>query len=279
MIHVSTLHSPGYDAAMISPFPGMDPYIEACGMREDFHSHLIEHISADLAERVPPKYVVRTGERNYVVLVNQEGGTERRRFKPDVGVYSAGGGSAAAVAEIEPASDEEDILTLRALVAEDFRETFVEIHALEPERRLVTCIEVLSPANKRKGTAGWDQYFRKRQAILLGEANLVEIDLLRGGERMPMVDALPASPYYWLVCRRNAAAHCKVRPVSYRRPIPAIPVPLEPPDADVPLDLQPMIAAIYARFRYARDIDYTKPLTPPLPAEDEAWLHETLQKR
>ena len=27
---------------MKSPFPGMDPYIEACGLWGDFHSHLIE---------------------------------------------------------------------------------------------------------------------------------------------------------------------------------------------------------------------------------------------
>jgi len=29
---------------MKSPFPGMDPYIEACGLWGDFHTHLIEKI-------------------------------------------------------------------------------------------------------------------------------------------------------------------------------------------------------------------------------------------
>jgi hypothetical protein len=48
---------------MKSPFPGMDPYIEACRLWGDFHSHLIERTCERLADAVPEKYVVRTGER------------------------------------------------------------------------------------------------------------------------------------------------------------------------------------------------------------------------
>ena len=54
---------------MRSPFPGMDPYIEACGLWGDFHSHLIEKIGEKLADVAPEHYLVRTGERSYVVLV------------------------------------------------------------------------------------------------------------------------------------------------------------------------------------------------------------------
>src|SRR5438045_3091405 len=61
------------DATMKSPFPGMDPYIEARGLWEDFHSHLIEKIYDVLADEVPPNYVVRTTERSYVSLVEPEG--------------------------------------------------------------------------------------------------------------------------------------------------------------------------------------------------------------
>jgi hypothetical protein len=49
-----------------------------------------------------------------------------------------------------------------------------------------------------------------------------------------------------------------------------------PPDADLTLDLQPLIGAIYARSRYERDIDYHQPLTPPLAAAEQAWLEERL---
>jgi hypothetical protein len=32
-----------------SPFPGMDPYIEACGLWEDFHGDLIAEMKRALA--------------------------------------------------------------------------------------------------------------------------------------------------------------------------------------------------------------------------------------
>src|SRR5260370_22218806 len=70
---------------MKSPFPGMDPYIEACGLWGDFHSHLIEKISEKLADLAPEHYLVRTGERSYVVLVKQED-KSRHPFLPDVSV-------------------------------------------------------------------------------------------------------------------------------------------------------------------------------------------------
>jgi hypothetical protein len=52
-------------AAMRSPFPGMDPYIEACGLWEDFHEALIAQIRDALAQSVPDHYVVRFNERFY----------------------------------------------------------------------------------------------------------------------------------------------------------------------------------------------------------------------
>jgi len=259
----------------------MDPFIEACGLWEDFHSHLIEHIADALVERVPAHYVVRTGERGYIVPADQNQKEQKHGFKPDVGVASTQpltGISTGAAVLPEMAADPESF-TMRAVIAEEFRETFVEIFALEPERRLVTCIEVLSPANKRKGTPGWEQYQRKRQALLLGEANLVEIDFLRGGQRMPMVDPWPKPPYYLLVSRRAQATYCKVWPARYRQRVPTLPIPLDPPDPDVVLDLQSMIDAIYTRYRYARDIDYSRSLDPPLPPEDMAWLSDGIKAR
>src|SRR5437660_9710055 len=50
---------------MKSPFPGMDPYIEASGLWEDFHNHFVESIAAALADVVPPHYFIKSGERAY----------------------------------------------------------------------------------------------------------------------------------------------------------------------------------------------------------------------
>jgi hypothetical protein len=61
--------------------------------------------------------------------------------------------------------------------------------------------------------------------------------------------------------------------------LPALQVPLARPDPDILLNLQPMIDGIYARFRYSRNIGYTKPLAPPLAAAEAAWLEEKLRAR
>lgn len=116
------------------------------------------------------------------------------------------------------------------------------------------------------------RYVRKRQAHLEGNANLVEVDLLRGGTRMEMLDEWPNSPYYLLVCRRERAPKCSVWPTYYTRPLPEIPAPLTPPDADVGLSLQKLIDHIYARLRYELEIDYAKPCRPPLDSGGTEWL-------
>jgi hypothetical protein len=254
---------------MKSPFPGMDPYVEDRGLWADFHSKLLGEIERTLAAALPERYFIQSGERAYVVLA----GTDQKETKsiyPDVGIETpAGRRRATAVAE--PAADT-GALTMRAFIDEHFRESFIEIYEAEPEVRLVTCIEVLSPSNKRPGKRGWKLYLRKRNALLLGKANLVEIDLLRGGRRMPMVEPWPDSPYYLLVGRESRAPYCRVWPARFDEPLPVVPVPLAAPDPDLPLALQPMIEAVYERSRYARRLDYTKPLTPPLSPEEAAWL-------
>jgi hypothetical protein len=266
---------------MKSPFPGMDPYIEACGLWGDIHDDLINEIKRVLAQAAPERYLVRTGERSYVVLVEQEG-KNSYPFLPDVSVTTQRGrkkptkkGGAALA---EPAGETEPV-TMRAFVQEEYREAFVEIYEATPEQRLVTTIEVLAPSNKKPGTKGWKLYQRKRQSLLLGDVNLVEIDLLRGGQRMPMLDPWPESPYTLLVARAKKFQLCRVWQAHFQRPLPSLPVPLAKPDPDIPLDLQPMIDAIYQRSRYERSIDYSKPLTPPLNAGEAAWLKQQLQAR
>jgi hypothetical protein len=268
---------------MKSPFPGMDPYIEGHGrLWEDFHRGLIAEIHASIAKQLPERFAVRGEYRAYVVL-NDNGDKKQHGLVADLGLYNVGrpeqapapGGS---VVVAEPALSMEP-QTLRAFVAEEYREAFLEIYEVEPEWRLVTGIEVLSPSNKRPETPGWVQYTRKRQALLMGEANFVEIDLLRGGTRMPMLDPWPNSPYTLLVARREKAPSCKVWPAHYRLPLPAIPVPLTAPHPDVTLELQPLVEAVYARSRYDYSIDYSKPLSPPLSEGEAAWLAQRLSQR
>ena len=243
----------------------MDPYIEACGLWGDFHSHLIEKIGEKLADVAPEHYLVRTGERSYVVLVDSEG-DKNYAILADVSLSprrgrkktSKKGGTALAElrGEVKP-------VTLRAFILEEHRESFVEILEASAGQRLVTSVEVLSPSNKRPGTEGWELYQCKRRSLLLRDASFVEIDLLRAGQRMPKFDAWPDSPYTVLTARARAQL-CRVWRAHCRSRLPQFTVPLAKPDSDILLDIQPMIDEIDQRFRYARSIDYGKSLVPPL---------------
>jgi len=69
---------------------------------------------------------------------------------------------------------------------------------------VVTVIELLSPSNKCTGSEGRKAYLAKREEILSSRTNLVELDLLRGGARLPTVQPLPPGDYFAFVCRSNA---------------------------------------------------------------------------
>jgi hypothetical protein len=94
-----------------------------------------------------------------------------------------------------------------------------------------------------------------------------------------MAEPWPNSPYYLLVMRKEPAPACKVWSAHFMQPLPPIPIPLLPPDPDISLALQPLVVAVYARSRYARDIDYRRPLRPPLTAEESAWLEQRLREQ
>ena len=249
---------------MKSPFPGMDPYIEACGLWEGFHGHLIEDIYRSLARQLPRGYTIDTAERTYIVMLETEGKEESLR-KPDVAITEASrkkprrqkGGAGVVEAPAEAGS-----VSMRAFVAEEVKERFIEIHAQGEERILVTCIEILSPTNKRPRSQGRKKYLRKREAMLLGQANFIEIDLLRGGSKPPMLDPWPECPYTLLVCREVDAPRCRVWKAHFQERLPIIPVPLSYQDSDLPLDLQPLIDGIYELGRYDERINYRRPLRP-----------------
>jgi hypothetical protein len=266
---------------MRSPFLGMDPYIEACYLWDDFHHDLISGIKNALAPVLPKHYVVRAGERSYVTLTAKNGADEYR-VQADVSIAQKRGtatAQSAATALLEETEADSSPVAMRAMVRTGFREGFLEIREAHGDRQVVTSIEVLSPSNKRSGSEGWLEYLRKRQACLAGTVNFVEIDLLRRGRRMPMEDEWPDSPYYLLVSRKAEAPRCSVWRAHSTRPLPQIPIPLAPPDDDVPLSIQPHIDAIYERSQYESDIDYRQSLNPPLSEAEAAWLEQWLRQR
>jgi hypothetical protein len=145
--------------------------------------------------------------------------------------------------------------------------------------QLVTAIEILSPANKRAGHDDCLEYQRKRRALLRSSAHLMEIDLLRGGERPPLEKPVPAAPYYVVLSRADRRATVEVWPIQLKDPLPVLPVPLLEPDPDVPLDLGAAVGSVYDSGPYQRVINYQEPPPPPpLAPEEAAWVEQRLQQ-
>ena len=67
----------------------------------------------------------------------------------------------------------------------------------------MTIIELQSPSNKRSGGDGRRAYLQKRDEILSSQSHLIEIDLLRGGERLPIIEPLPPTDYHCFICRAD----------------------------------------------------------------------------
>jgi len=262
---------------MRSPFPGMDPFIEAYRLWEDFHYRLIYEIDRAIVEKLPSRYVSRIGERYYLDAIDPNGGrSPERSFVSDVSLDAARSPSTSQLPPASAATVTAGAVAMRGQFSEEHRETFLEIRDLDRGRRLVTTIEVLSPTNKRPGEEGWQQYEEKRRVFLRGHAHLVEIDLLRGGQRHAMAQPWPPGPYYALVLRADEAPECLVWPAHSLQPLPTIPIPLLLPDPDLHLALQPLVDAIYARSRYFVDIDYRQPRRLQLTSEETAWLQQQL---
>jgi hypothetical protein len=261
---------------MGSPFPGMDPYLEG-EMWQEFHQRLAAEISAQLLPALRPKYVALLAKR-YVLESLELGilGTESPRFiYPDVHVAESHRGielressSAALVAEpavemISPMVEEIPILS-------------VEIRDVA-QRRLVTLIEILSPANKQGN--GAREYAQRRQEILQTQTHLLEIDLLRQGERIPLQGEFPPGSYFVFLSRANRRPRTEVWPIQLREPLPTVPIPLLRPDPDVPLDLQAAVRACFDLVGYEQLLDYSQEPPPPALSDPEKlWIRERLRE-
>ena len=253
---------------MVSPFPGVDPFIEGQEW-EDFHSRFIQGISDALVPHVRPRYAVRVERRVYI-----EHDVDRppRAMRPDVAIFGAdprqpmGDGDAATTTAIAPVPC---ILPM----PEDRSETFLTIRDLHTTK-VTTVIELLSPDNKRPGSDGRREYLEKRSSVLLSSSHLVEIDLLRGGRRMPTVDPPPPADFHVIVSRAGKRPAAELYPWTLRQPLPSIHVPLAGDDPDVPLSLQTVFTSAYDRAGYDYSLHYEWPLDPPLAEADQAWLRQ-----
>lgn len=251
-----------------NPFPGMDPYLET-DLWSSVHGNFAEEIARRLMSVVPAQYVVRTVRRVVLAMPEMPEGDESKY--PDVAVakLSDDGISAAAGLAVLDAP-----VILKVTTPIPTPMTSIEIrdpHGL----RIVTAIEVLSPANKRGSRK---EYAQKRRRTLRSSTHLLEIDLLRAGRRFFDVGHLKDNTYFVALLRSQFRDRLEVWPIPLSKPLPTVQVPLANGDADVALDLQAAFQAVYALYRYDREVNYQTPPPGPLSESDRVWLDARLRE-
>jgi hypothetical protein len=245
----------------------MNPYLEQADAWHDFHHNFITAIRYAIAPQISPKYFAKVDENVYIHELSAE---ERYLLgRPDVAVFESGktGVAAAAVAHREA-----PVYGLVQPATDILREPYIEIRDKE-SRELVTVIELLSPTNKSI-SADREQFIAKRRRILSSPTHLVEIDLLRGGPRMP-VENMPQCDYVVMVRRSNERPRVGLWPVRLKERLPEIPIPLRDGDADAEIDLQNLLHSVYDAAHY-EDYIYRKTPSPPLHPEDAKWAEERI---
>jgi hypothetical protein len=250
---------------MPSPFPGVDPYIESQHFWPDFHQSFMTYWRDQLLDLLPDNYDARLEERVQQVVLSE--GREGRSRYPDIAVtqsqptrrQSKSQGGAALL--LEP-------ITIALPEYEDLRESYIQV-THRPDRTLVAVLELLSPTNKEG--SGFSAYLLKRQELYFQNVHLVEVDLLIDGRRLPMRKKLPPAHHYAIISRGDRRPKADVFAWTLRDRLPALPIPLRPPDPDIVLDLGQVFATAYERGRYGRILDYSNDLELPLSLADLRW--------
>ena len=266
---------------MPSPFPGMDPFLEAPDRFRDFHDSLIVSLKYDLQPRLPEGLFAQTNRRLWL-----EGG-ETAKY-PDLGVAEVAGadgfgGYAASDLDASLAVGRPTVVDVP--VPEPAYETLLEIRRrVGRENQVVTALEVVSPTNKRPGDNARGAYLQKQREYLASPISLIEVDLLRGGTHVTAVasDELRATAgrFDYHVCLRHAAAPGRflTYPFTVRDPLPELPVPLGPDRPPLRLDLQAVFTSCFDLSRYRAQLDYNGAPPPPrLSADDAAWCDDLLR--
>jgi hypothetical protein len=254
----------------------MDPYLEAHW--RDIHAGLIIYARDSLQGVLPRGLRARVEES---VLLETPTGIGDHPLYPDVRVVEYES-PMKRVLETRP---EGTIAVAEPLLvevdAEPATETFVEIIDRESGNIVVTVIEFLSPSNKSPGP-NRELYKRKQREICSSDANLVEIDLNRFGTHtlaFPLDHLKPPNRTAYMASVRRATRRGIAE--VYRMPLwlrlPVMKIPLRPADADVLLELQPLVDQCYRNGAYEGTLNYAADPDPPLLGAEKDWAEKWLQ--
>jgi hypothetical protein len=250
----------------------MNPYLENSELWTEVHHWLITGIAESLVSQLRPRYRVAVEKRIYQTIDDES----LLIGIPDVMVAKA---ISAAVPSnnVAIAAPPTQPLTVDLPMPEEVRESYLEVREVGTGE-VITTIEVLSPKNKRPGN-GRITYVSKRQRILASLTHLVEIDLLRTGVPLPILNAPVQTDYRILVSRSDRRPHAALYAFNLRDPIPPFPLPLKPHDSEPTVDLQAVLQNLYDRAGFDLAIDYSQPPVPSLTDKDATWADTLLRQQ
>jgi hypothetical protein len=229
---------------MPSPFPGMDPYLEAPEIWPDFQAALALAISQSLSETLPAGYEARLNRRTEPATL-PEGEPTGYAFV-EIGQHQGGDRPQTLIEIVGP----------RCKRPGADREAYIgqQREALSGGTSLIT-IDLL-----RDGRHPWvsDEFGTRLESIGLRPDYLVLVNRA------------------WQPAR--GVARCQVFPTFLPEPLPAVPVPLREGQAEALLDLQFVFTRAYDGGPYRRGaVDYTQPPRPPLPDHLVGWARERIR--
>lgn len=261
---------------MPSPFPGMDPYLEHPELWPGVHHRLIVAIADLLSVQLRPVYSVSLEVRMYETINEQS----LLVGIPDVSVLSKKGQVStpnSTTSQVAVATPPTTPMRVTVPVPITVRQGYLEIKEVAT-KEVVTAIEILSPVNKRSGK-GRDAYLAKREEILGSLTNFVEIDLLRSGKPMPILDKGLDSHYRILVSRGKQRPRADLYAFNLQNQIGTFPLPLRSGDTEPVIDLRALLTNIYDVGGYDLKIDYTSKPVPSLSKNNASWADAILRQQ
>lgn len=255
---------------MASPFPGMNPYFEHPEIWPGVHLLLIAALAEALSPQLRPKYSVSVEVRMY-----ETSGEEALLVGiPNVAVQRTARNAATEPNRVAVSAPPSQPTQVRVPMPQTVRQGYLEVREVAT-KQVITAIELLSPINKRSGR-GRQSYESKREKVLSSATHLVEIDLLRAYEPMPVFGDDLQSDYRILVSRSDGRPFADLYLFNLQQPIPAVPLPLRPGNQEPVVDLQFLLDEIYDNSGHDLKLDYREDPVPPLKPEDAAWLENLL---
>ncbi|MCC3457036.1 DUF4058 family protein [Microcoleus sp. PH2017_08_TRC_O_A] len=257
---------------MANPFPGMNPYLESPGFWSSVHNRLIVAIADWLTPQLLPKYLVDIEQRIYQI----SGEDALLIGIPDVTIQQTPTRRTESDSNVAVAAPPAKSLKVTIPLPLELKETYLQVVEIET-KQVVTVIEVLSPANKRPGK-GREMYEKKREKVFGSCSHLVEIDLLRSYQPLPVFGNEIEASYRILVSRANQKPLGDLYLFNLPDTIPCFPLPLRAGDVEPIVDLQALLNIVYDRAAYDFRIDYTAEPVPPLAEPDAVWADGWLRE-